>query len=83
MTCRFCLRHAWGQCKKATSKANENPLPPLRGKDPLLPFRGNEMENGKWLNGKWQDPLFLVLGDGRRFRLAFDCKNCEMSVNSK
>ena len=83
MTCRFCLRHAWGQCKKATSKANENPLPPLRGKDPLLPFRGNEMENGKWLNGKWQDPLFLVLGDGRRFRLAFDCKNCEMTVNSK
>jgi len=43
MTCRFCLRHALGWCKKDI-------------------------------------PLFLVLADGRRFRLGFDCKKCEMSV---
>ena len=49
MTCRFCLRHAWGWCKK------ENPNAP-------------------------RDPIFLVLGDGRRFRLEFDCKKCEMMV---
>ena len=61
MTCRFCLRHAWGQCKKEMPAANE-------------------MVNGKWLDGKWQDPLYLVLGDGRRFRLEFDCKRCEMLV---
>ncbi len=61
MTCRFCLRHAWGQCKKEKTAANE-------------------MVNGKWLDGKWQDPLYLVLGDGRRFRLEFDCKRCEMLV---
>ena len=51
MTCRFCLRHAWGWCKK------EKP--------------SKEMP---------QDPLYLVLGDGRRFRLEFDCKKCEMLV---
>ena len=28
----------------------------------------------------WQEPLSLVLGDGRRFRLEFDCKNCQMNV---
>ena len=28
----------------------------------------------------WREPLFLVLGDGRRFRLEFDCKNCQMNV---
>ena len=61
MSCRFCLRHAWGQCKKEKTAANE-------------------MVNGKWLDGKWQDPLYLVLGDGRRFRLEFDCKRCEMLV---
>lgn len=61
MTCRFCLRHAWGQCK------NEMPA-------------ANEMVNGKCLDGKWQEPLYLVLGDGRRFRLEFDCKRCEMLV---
>ena len=55
MTCRFCLRHAWGQCKK------ENGKPKMK-------------------NEKWQDPLYLVLGDGRRFRLEFDCKRCEMKV---
>ena len=59
MTCRFCLRHAWGQCKK------ESP-----------------MVNAKWSNGKWTEPLYLVLGDGRRFRLEFDCKKCEMLVHS-
>ena len=28
----------------------------------------------------WHEPLFLVLGDGRRFRLEFDCKHCQMNV---
>ena len=51
MTCRFCLRHAWGQCKKTKTT-------------------------------QWKDPLYLVLGDGRRFRLEFDCKKCEMLVHS-
>lgn len=30
----------------------------------------------------WQEPLHLVSGDGRRFRLEFDCKNCQMNVIS-
>ncbi len=29
---------------------------------------------------QWREPLFLALGDGRRFRLEFDCKNCQMNV---
>ncbi len=28
----------------------------------------------------WREPLYLRLGDGRRFRLEFDCKRCEMKV---
>ena len=28
----------------------------------------------------YHEPLFLRLGDGRRFRLDFDCKNCQMNV---
>ena len=28
----------------------------------------------------WQEPLSLVLGDGRRFRLEFDCQHCQMNV---
>ena len=28
----------------------------------------------------WKEPLSLVLGDGRPFRLEFDCKNCQMNV---
>ena len=31
----------------------------------------------------WHEPLSLVLGDGRRFRLEFDCKNCQMNVYNK
>jgi putative protease len=28
----------------------------------------------------WHEPLSLQLGDGRRFRLEFDCKHCQMNV---
>lgn len=28
----------------------------------------------------YKEPLYLVAGDGRRFRLSFDCKECQMSV---
>lgn len=28
----------------------------------------------------WHEPLYLRLGDGRRFRLGFDCKQCQMNV---
>ena len=30
----------------------------------------------------WHEPLYLVLPDKRRFRLKFDCRNCEMLVFS-
>lgn len=29
---------------------------------------------------QWKEPLELRLGDGRRFRLQFDCKECQMNV---
>ena len=29
---------------------------------------------------EWKEPLTLRLGDGKRFRLEFDCKNCQMNV---
>ena len=29
---------------------------------------------------QWQEPLSLVLGDGRRFRLEFDCQHCQMNI---
>ena len=70
MTCRFCLRHAWGWCKK-----EDLPQPSLKGRGYMFsPFKG-ELERVRWV-----DPLYLVLGDGRRFRLEFDCKKCEMKV---
>ncbi len=31
----------------------------------------------------WHEPLFLVLDNGRRFRLQFDCKRCVMKVVSE
>lgn len=30
----------------------------------------------------WQEPLSLIMGDGRRFRLEFDCRQCQMNVYS-
>ena len=28
----------------------------------------------------WTEPLYLVLGDGRRFRLEFACQQCQMNI---
>ena len=28
----------------------------------------------------WREPLFLTMANGTRFRLRFDCKNCQMDV---
>ena len=64
MTCRFCIRHAWGQCKK--KKLAD----------------GSKAADGRQTGDRWEDPLFLVMGDGRRFRLRFNCKKCEMTVLS-
>ena len=64
MTCRFCIRHAWGQCKKEK------------------PATGSKAADGRQTGDTWEDPLFLIMGDGRRFRLHFDCKKCEMTVLS-
>lgn len=30
----------------------------------------------------WHEPLYLQLGDGRRFQLEFDCKQCQMNVTA-
>ena len=29
---------------------------------------------------QWHEPLYLSLPDGRRFRLEFDCRNCQMNI---
>ena len=31
----------------------------------------------------WKEPLFLQLGDGRKFRLEFVCKECQMNIYSE
>lgn len=31
----------------------------------------------------WREPLALRLGDGRRFRLEFDCSECQMNIYSE
>ena len=31
----------------------------------------------------WKEPLFLRLGDGRKFRLQFACNECQMNVYSE
>ena len=34
-------------------------------------------------NPTWKEPLYLRLGDGRRFRLEFACNECQMNVYSE
>jgi len=42
--------------------------------------KNNHLRRSQNADVKLKEPLFLRLGDGRKFRLEFDCKNCQMNV---
>ena len=64
MTCRYCIRYELGMCRRMKNEE-------LRMKN----GGGNE-----GLRMKNDGELFLRLADGRRFRLQFDCRRCQMMV---
>ena len=66
MTCRYCIRYELGMCKKMKYEERSNRT--AEGLRLARPRMKNEGE------------LFLRLADGRRFRLHFDCKQCQMLV---
>ncbi len=64
MQCRHCIRYSLGFCPKHSL--------PAKAPSRLSPLSS--------LLSPLKYPLFLRLGDGRRFRLEFDCRNCQMNV---
>ena len=74
-----------------TTEAPSTPLPPrervgMRPSVPLMECRhclrfslGYCIKHGG-VPAPWHEPLYLRLGDGRLFRLQFDCKQCQMNV---
>jgi len=64
-------------CKKSPAFSTKTPL--MQCRHCLRYALGYCVKNG----GKrptWREPLTLQLGDGQRFRLEFDCRNCQMNV---
>ena len=66
MTCRYCIRYELGMCKRMKYEERSN-----RTAEGLRLARPRMKDEGE---------LFLRLADGRRFRLHFDCKQCQMHV---
>lgn len=66
MTCRYCIRYELGMCKRMKYEEQSN-----RTAEGLRMARPRMKDEGE---------LFLRLADGRRFRLHFDCKQCQMLV---
>ena len=64
MTCRYCIRYELGMCHRMKNEE-------LRMKN------GGGNEERRMKN---DGELFLRLADGRRFRLQFDCRRCQMMV---
>ena len=71
MTCRYCIRHELGMCPKRKDAPG----------DAKRLLRCEEEQEG--LKMKNEGKFFLRLSDGRRFRLHFDCKQCQMMVYGK
>ena len=68
MQCRHCIRYSLGFCPKHPLDSRSSNL---ASQTSHLAPRTSHLE---------KHPLFLRLGDGRRFRLEFDCRNCQMNV---
>ena len=76
-----------------TTEGLSTPLPPrervgMRPSVPLMECRhclrfslGYCVKHGG-VPAPWHEPLYLRLGDGRLFRLQFDCKQCQMNVSA-
>lgn len=72
---RLCLRAA--QRGRAAGGGSADAVPPL-----FALFVGLLCEAGR-AQATWKEPLFLRLGDGRKFRLQFACNECQMNVYSE
>ena len=73
MTCRHCIKYSLGLCVKYNRKTPNS-------KRSMVNAEGVASEQRERSgNGQWS----IVLPDGRRFPLEFDCHKCEMRVTAK
>ena len=73
MTCRHCIKYSLGLCVKYDRKTPNS-------KRSMVNAEGVASEQRERSgNGQWS----IVLPDGRRFLLEFDCHKCEMRVTAK
>ena len=73
MTCRHCIKYSLGLCVKYDRKTPNS-------KRSMVNAEGVATEQRERSgNGQWS----IVLPDGRRFPLEFDCHKCEMRVTAK
>ena len=78
MTCRYCIRHELGMCRRAPS------APVQSAECRVHSYLHSELRTQNFelrtLNSELAKPLLLRLANGRQFRLKFDCKQCLMMV---
>ena len=74
MTCRYCIRYELGMCRKAPSGPVESAKFTVHSEACKVQSADNSVI------APAASPLFLRLANGRRFRLRFDCRKCQMEV---
>ncbi len=76
------LHRAWGIndfSEAMETNGKDFPLPLMQCRHCLRYSLGYCVKRGGQ-RPAWKEPLQLRLGDGRRFRLEFDCKKCQMNI---
>ncbi len=69
----------YGASSLTAYELNENDGPIMQCRHCLRYSLGHCVKHGG-RKPQWKEPLVLRLGDGRCFRLEFDCKNCQMNI---
>lgn len=79
----------YGSEGKRIAKASSQPLSLLMQCRHCLRFyygmckKYNATSTPKFSEKEWKEPMFLRLATGQRFRLEFDCRNCQMNILAK
>ena len=74
--------HELDYAKGATQRKNETDHPIMTCRFCLRYALGHCVNHGGE-KPTWKEPLYLQLPDGKKFRLSFNCKKCQMEIYAK
>lgn len=80
--CSFFLSGAWGTTGSGSIRKRSSGRCGTDVLQTLFALQYGLVSYPSTVRSPYKEPYYLVSNDGKRFRLEFDCKNCQMKVKA-